>query len=103
MAEESNKELEDWVNMFCDFDSFCDEETKRLEESGLMYGIIYDNDFSDYALSYSWASFEPKKEDLKEGDVITFSKDGDAFDVLETKTSHNMRLFAGLFGYSALI
>ena len=40
MAEESNKELEDWVNMFCDFDSFCDEETKRLEESGLMYGII---------------------------------------------------------------
>ncbi|MDY6026834.1 MAG: hypothetical protein SPJ25_00825 [Prevotella sp.] len=45
MAEESNKELEDWVNMFCDFDSFCDEETKRLEESGLMYGIIYDNDF----------------------------------------------------------
>ena len=53
MAEESNKELEDWVNMFCDFDRFCDEETKRLEESGLMYGIIYDNDFSDYALSYS--------------------------------------------------
>lgn len=45
MAEESNKELEDWGNMFCDFDSFCDEETKRLEESGLMYGIIYDNDF----------------------------------------------------------
>ena len=65
MAEESNKELEDWVNMFCDFDSFCDEETKRLEESGLMYGIIYDNDFSDYALSYSRASFELKKEDLK--------------------------------------
>ena len=30
-----------------------------------------------------------------------FSKN--AFDVLETKTSHNMRLFAGLFGYSALI
>lgn len=53
MAEESNKELEDWGNMFCDIDSFCDEETKRLEESGLMYGIIYDNDFSDYALSYS--------------------------------------------------
>ena len=52
MAEESNKELEVWGNMFCDFDSFCDEETKRLEESGLMYGIIYDN-FSDYALSYS--------------------------------------------------
>ena len=25
MAEEPNKELEDWVNMFCDFDSFCDE------------------------------------------------------------------------------
>ena len=66
MAEESNKELEDWVNMFCDFDSFCDEETKRLEESGLMYGIIYDYDFSDYALSYSWASFELKKEDLKD-------------------------------------
>lgn len=66
MAEESNKELEDWVNMFCDFDSFCDEETKRLEESGLMYGIIYDNDFSDYALSYSRASFELKKEDLKD-------------------------------------
>ena len=30
-----------------------------------------------------------------------FSKN--AFDVLETKTSHNMRLFADLFGYSALI
>ena len=26
-----------------------------------------------------------------------------AFDVLETKTSHNMRLFADQFGYSALI
>ena len=70
MAEESNKELEDWVNMFCDFDSFCDEETKRLEESGLMYGIIYDNDFSDYALSYSRASFELKREDLKGYNLI---------------------------------
>ena len=31
-----------------------------------MYGIIYDNDFSDYALNYSRASFELKKEDLKD-------------------------------------
>lgn len=30
MAEESNKELEDWVNIFCDLDSFCDEETKTF-------------------------------------------------------------------------
>ena len=37
-----------------------------MEESGLMYGIIYDNDFSDYALNYSRASFELKKEDLKD-------------------------------------
>ena len=34
---------------------------------------------------------------------VLFCVSKNAFDVLETKTSHNMRLFADLFGYSTII
>ena len=34
---------------------------------------------------------------------VLFCISKNAFDVLETKTSHNMRLFADLFGYSTII
>ena len=34
---------------------------------------------------------------------VLFCVSKNAFDVLETKTSHNMRLFLDLFGYSTII
>ena len=67
MAEESNTELEDWANEFCeDFDRIVEEEDKRMKESGLLHGTIFDNEEYDLMLNYSKASFELKKEDLKD-------------------------------------
>jgi len=34
---------------------------------------------------------------------VSFCISKNTFDVLETKTSHNMRLFTDLFGYSTII
>lgn len=43
MAEESNTELEDWANEFCeDFDRIVEEEDKRMKENGLLHGTIFD-------------------------------------------------------------
>ena len=67
MAVESNKELEDWGDEFCeDFDKLCEEEVKRMKENGLLYGTIFDNEDYDLMLNYSKASFILKKEDLKD-------------------------------------
>lgn len=67
MVEESNKELEDWCDEFSkEFDRFCEEEDRRMKENGLLYGIIFDNEKYDLSLNYSKASFELKKEDLKD-------------------------------------
>lgn len=67
MVEESNKELEDWANEFCvDFDRIVEEEDKRMKENGLLHGTIFDNEEYDLMLNYSKASFELKKEDLKD-------------------------------------
>ena len=67
MVEESNKELEDWANEFCeDFDRIVEEEDKRMKENGLLYGTIFDNEEYDLILDYSKAFFELKKEDLKD-------------------------------------
>ena len=67
MVEESNKELEDRANEFCvDFDKLCEEEDKRMKEKGLLHGTIFDNEEYDLMLNYSKASFELKKEDLKD-------------------------------------
>ena len=68
MTEEvSNKELEDWANEFCkDFDRICEEEDRRMKENGLLYGTIFDNEKYDLLLNYSKASFELKKDDLKD-------------------------------------
>ena len=67
MAEESNTELEDWANEFCeDFDRIVEEEDKRMKENGLLHGTIFDNEEYDLMLNYSKASFELKKEDLKD-------------------------------------
>ena len=67
IEEESNKELEDWCDEFSkEFDRFCEEENRRMKENGLLYGIIFDNEKYDLSLNYSKASFELKKEDLKD-------------------------------------
>lgn len=67
MAEESNTKLEDWANEFCEEeDRICEEEDRRMKENGLLHGIIFDNEEYDLLLNYSKASFELKKEDLKD-------------------------------------
>ena len=80
MVEESNKELEDWANEFCvDFDRIVEEEDKRMKENGLLHGTIFDNEEYDLMLNYSKASFELKKEDLKDYvyvDKLSYCKEG---------------------------
>ncbi len=67
MVEESNKELEDWANEFCvDFERSVEEENRRMEEQDIVLGIIFDNEEHDILLDYFKASFELKKEDLKD-------------------------------------
>lgn len=67
MVEESNKELEDWANEFCvDFERYIEEENRRMEEQDIVLGIIFDNEEYDMSLNYFKASFELKKEDLKD-------------------------------------
>ena len=67
MVEESNKELEDWANEFCvDFERYVEEENRRMEEQDIVLGIIFDNEEYDMLLDYYKASFELKKEDLKD-------------------------------------
>ena len=80
MAEESNTELEDWANEFCeDFDRIVEEEDKRMKENGLLHGTIFDNEECDLMLNYSKASFKLKKEDLKDYvyvDKLSHCKEG---------------------------
>ncbi len=86
MVEESNKELEDWANEFCvDFDKLCEEEDKRMKENGLLHGTIFDNEEYDLMLNYSKASFELKKEDLKDYvyvDKLRYCKEGVRMSIL---------------------
>ena len=80
MVEESNKELEDWANEFCvDFERYVEEENRRMEEQDIVLGIIFDNEEYDMLLDYYKASFELKKEDLKDYvyvDKLSHCKEG---------------------------
>ena len=80
MVEESNKELEDWANEFCvDFERYVEEENRRMEEQDIVLGIIFDNEEYDMLLDYYKASFELKKEDLKDYvyvDTLRHCKEG---------------------------
>ena len=80
MVEESNKELEDWANEFCvDFERYVEEENRRMEEQDIVLGIIFDNEEYDMLLDYYKASFEFKKEDLKDYvyvDKLSHCKEG---------------------------
>ncbi len=80
IEEESNKELEDLANEFCeDFDRICEKEDRRMKENGLLYGTIFDNEEYDLMLDYSKAFFELKKEDLKDYvyvDKLSYCKEG---------------------------
>ena len=80
MVVESNKELEDWANEFCvDFERYIEEENRRMEEQDIVLGIIFDNEEYDMLLDYYKASFELKKEDLKDYvyvDKLSHCKEG---------------------------
>lgn len=80
MVVESNKELEDWANEFCvDFERYVEEENRRMEEQDIVLGIIFDNEEYDMLLDYYKASFELKKEDLKDYvyvDKLSHCKEG---------------------------
>ena len=80
MVVESNKELEDWANEFCvDFERYVEEENRRREEQDIVLGIIFDNEEYDMLLDYYKASFELKKEDLKDYvyvDKLSHCKEG---------------------------
>ena len=79
MVEESNKELEDWCDEFAkEFYKFCEEEDRRREEYNLVLGIIFDDRNYDL-LDFSRASFEMKKDEIKDYvyvDKLSHCKEG---------------------------
>ena len=64
---DSNVDLEEWARQFDeDLKNYCEEEKKRMEEQNLVLGIIFDNEEYHVLFDYSKASFELKREDLKD-------------------------------------
>ena len=61
-----NVDLEEWARQFDeDFQKFCEEETRRMKENGLILCVIYDDE-SWEPLNFYRASFELRKEDLRD-------------------------------------
>ena len=61
-----NADLEEWARQFDEeFQKYCEEEKKRMEDNGLILCLIFDDE--NYFLQDEFkASFELKKEDLKD-------------------------------------
>lgn len=67
MNEKGNTDIEEWAKQLDeDFQKFCEEETRRIKENGLISCVIYDDELWDYGFNWFRASFELRKEDLKE-------------------------------------
>ena len=63
---EPNVDLEEWARQFDeDFQKYCDEEKKRREDNGLILCFIFDDE-NYYLLDEFKASFELRKNDLKD-------------------------------------
>ena len=76
---EPNLDLEEWTRQFYEeFQTFCEEEKRRMKENGLILCVIYDDE-SWEPLNYYRASFELRKEKLREYvyvDKLKFCKSG---------------------------
>jgi hypothetical protein len=61
-----NADLEEWARQFDEeFQKYCEEEKKRMEDNGLILCLIFDDE--NYFLQDEFkASFELKKEDMKD-------------------------------------
>ena len=67
MVEETNKDFEDWANDFCgNFDKFMEEEHRRMKKLGLVSGLIFDNEEYDHIFDEFNATFELKKDEIKD-------------------------------------
>ena len=61
-----NVDLEEWATQFAeDFQKYCEEEKKRREDNGLILCLIYEDE-NYFLLDEFKASFEQRKEDLKD-------------------------------------
>jgi hypothetical protein len=61
-----NADLEEWATQIAeDFQKFSEEETRRMKENGLILCVIYDDE-SWEPLNFYRASFELRKEDLRD-------------------------------------
>ena len=61
-----NVDLEEWATQFAeDFQKYCEEEKKRREDNGLVLCLIYEDE-NCFINDEFKASFELKKEDLKD-------------------------------------
>lgn len=61
-----NVDLEEWATQFAeDFQKYCEEEKKRREDNGLILCLIYEDE-NYFLLDEFKASFELRKEDLKD-------------------------------------
>ena len=61
-----NADLEEWARQFDEeFQKYCEEEKKRMEDNGLILCLIFDDE-NYFLLDEFKASFELKKEDLKD-------------------------------------
>ena len=64
--DDPNMDIEEWATQFAeDFQKYCDEEKKRREDNGLVLCLIYEDE--NFFINDEFkASFELKKEDLKD-------------------------------------
>ena len=61
-----NMDIEEWATQFAeDFQKYCEEEKKRREDNGLVLCLIYEDE-NCFINDEFKASFELKKEDLKD-------------------------------------
>ncbi len=61
-----NADLEEWATQFAeDFQKSCEEEKRRRDDNGLILCLIFE-DQNYYLLDEFKASFELRKEDLKD-------------------------------------
>jgi hypothetical protein len=61
-----NVDLEEWARQFDeDLKNYCEEEKKRREDNGLILCLIYEDE-NYFLLDEFKASFELRKEDLKD-------------------------------------
>ena len=67
MDKEWNTDIEEWLKKFDEeLQKSVEDDRRRREENGLIFCVVYDDELWDAGFNKSRASFELRKEDLKD-------------------------------------